>query len=258
MHFMGERNKVTDAIILSLLENGENNRKVCAVSPEKGIFYSTLYGGGKSKLKSLVQPFYCGKMWIYEDESKKSIKLSDFDVKNPHISFRSSLYKIWAANLASEIVLRTKCAGDDKSAYTLLSAFLDGIDAVDENEARLGTLRFLWRYTGLLGIQPETHTCIQCGREIDGNGVTFVRTYNGFVCSDCVSYSSEVKLSTTFACDREMLSYLQALNDLTPGQVRALKISADSAYKMKALLFYLIEDACGFKLKTLESGLGIL
>lgn len=258
MAFMGERNKVTEAIILSLLESGENNRKVCAVSPEKGIFYSTLYGGGKSRLKSLVQPFYCGKMWIYEDEAKKTIKLSDFDVTNPHISLRSSLYKIWAANLACEIVLKTKCAGDDKSAFTLLSAFLDGIDAVEENEARLGTLRFLWRYLGLLGIQPETHCCVQCTKEIDGNGVNYVRTYNGFICSDCVSSSSELKLHNTFACDNEMLSYLQALNDLTPGQVRALKISAESAYKMKSLLFFLIEDACGFKLKSLESGLGIL
>lgn len=255
---MGERNKVTEAIILSLLENGENNRKVCAVSPEKGIFYATLYGGGKSRLKSLVQPFYSGKMWIYEDESKKSIKLSDFDVKNAHVSFRNNLYKIWAANLASEIVLKTKCAGDDRNAFTLLSAFLDGIDAVEENEARLGTLRFLWRYLGLLGIQPETHYCVQCAREINGNDVNYARTYNGFICSECISSSSDLKLHNTFACDGEMLSYLQALNDLTPGQVRTLKISAESVYKMKSLLFFLIEDACGFKLKSLESGLGIL
>lgn len=258
---MGERNKVTDAIILTVQETGENNRKVCALSPEYGIFYATLYGGGKSKLKSLVQPFYSGKMWVYADEAKHSMKVSDFDVKNSHVSFRTSIYKIWAANLACEIMLKTKCAGDDVSSYTLLSAFLDGIDAVEEKEARLGTLRFLWRYLSLLGIQPDTHTCIQCGKEIDGNGVLFVHSYNGFVCSDCSNYNSQetaYSLHTTFECDREMLFYLSAINEQTPGKVRALTISAESAYKMKALLFYLIESACGSKLKSLESGLGIL
>ena len=64
---MSERNLCTEVLILTVKNQGENNRVICALSPELGIFYAILYGGPKSKLKSLVQPFYSGKMWLYDD-----------------------------------------------------------------------------------------------------------------------------------------------------------------------------------------------
>ncbi|MGN0729122.1 DNA repair protein RecO [Treponema sp.] len=257
---MSERNRRMKSVILSLKKSGEDNRLVKAVSAENGIFTAMLYGGAKSRLKSLVQPFYTGILYIYADEARHSTKITDFDVQSCHLSFRTSLLKSWAASLACEIVLKTKCAGDPEKAFLLLCAFLDGIDSVEGNEIHLGILRFLWRYLALLGLQPETRTCAVCGTQLltHEQNAAYIENQNGFVCADCIAFSTEKGNSTPFASDLDSLTYLTAINELSPGQVRSLLIPAESVYNMKRLLYNLIEKSCGIQLETLKSGIGIL
>lgn len=259
---MGERNKCTQAVILTVREQGENNRAVCALSPELGIFNALLYGGPKSRLRSQVQPFNAGKIWLYEDEVKHSKKITDFDSKEFHIAFRSDIYKIYAANLAGELVLKTKCAGENSKAFTLLKAFLNGIDSSSEIEARLGTIRFLWRYLALLGVQPDVHQCCECGKNLlKEKRKSFYSEYSsGFICEDCYQSYREAleKSSGLIETDSQALSYLMAINEFTPGSVRRIKINAESAYKMKKAVFHILETSAGSKLNTLKTGEGIL
>lgn len=259
---MADRNGQTRAVILSLREQGEQNRIVTALSPELGIFNAVLYGGPKSKLRSLVQPFNSGIMYLYTDNAKHSVKITDFDAKKFHMSLRENLYKSWASSLGAELATKTKCAGDPENSFALLSALIDGIDAVSEDEARLGMLRFLWRYLGLLGVQPEVRECISCGASLIAKELepSYVESHNGFLCSDCLPYSGE-KIqyeANLFKMDLHSMTYLAAINELSPGKVRELLLPASSAYKMKNLLYHLIERAAGTRLETLESGSGIL
>lgn len=258
---MGERNKNCSAIILNVKNSGENNRTVCAFSPQHGIIYLTLYGGPKSKLKSYVQAFNSGILYFYDDEQKNSKKISDFDVKNSHISFRNSLYKLCAANLASEIVIKTKCAGDSKSAFYLLSGFLDGLDLCDENECKLGTVRFLWRYIKLLGVNPDLHTCAICASPLlESKKNFYYEAENGFLCSDCISSipESDFKSTKNFVLSQNSLTYLAAINELKPKDVRKIPVDEEIYTQTKNLCFYLIEKFCGTKLNSIESGIGIL
>ncbi len=260
---MAERNKHFKAIILSLRELGENNRLAQIISAENGIFNAILYGGPKSKLKSLVQPFYSGELYVYSDESKNSIKIVDFDVTNYHISFREDLLKSWTATFASELIIKTKCAGDNEKAFTLLAGFLDGVDLVNKNEVKLGTLRFLWRYLELLGLQPEPRFCSSCGESLLAHEkkATFVESQNGFICSDCLGYNIEKKTSNNFDINLDALTYLTAINELKPYQVRKLLISKESVYDLNSFLFFQIEKICkntNIQLETLKSGIGIL
>ncbi|MBO6176447.1 MAG: DNA repair protein RecO [Treponema sp.] len=259
---MGERNKCTQAVILTVREQGENNRNVCAVSPDLGIFNALLYGGPKNKLRSLVQPFNSGNIWLYEDESRHSKKITDFDSKEFHPSFRDDIYKIYAANLAGELILKTKCAGENQKAFVLLNAFLNGIDLSSEEEARLGTLRFLWRYLALLGVQPDVHQCSECGKNIlEPHSRSFYSEYSsGFICEDCwQTYRESLAVrSELIETDGEALAYLMAVNECSPGTVRRMKVSASSAYKMKRAVFHILENSVGTLLNTLKSGEGIL
>ena len=252
---MAERNSRMNAIVLTVNRQGEQNYSACMLSAELGIFYATLYGGAKSKKRALVQPFNSGLLYLYTDNSHHLRKINDFDVKNMHPSLRSNLYKMWAANLACEIILKTKCAGDYENAFALLSAFLDGIDASEETEARLGTIRFLWRYLGLLGVQPDPLLCVSCAQPLT-SGV-YTNASGGFICPDCLPSENESQHSP-FHLNQESLSYLNAINTERPGVVRRLTLSAESARSIKGLVFYLIEQAAGCKLKSLESGMGIL
>ncbi|MCQ2240584.1 DNA repair protein RecO [Treponema sp.] len=259
---MGDRNRETQGIIFSLRQQGEQNRIVTVLTPDQGIINCMLYGGPKSKLRSMVQPFNRGNLYLYTDNIKHSVKITDFDAKKIHMSLRENLYKSWAATLASEIVLKTKCAGDPQNAFILLSALLDGIDAVEEDEARLGMLRFLWRYLGLLGVQPDVRECISCGTSLlsKEHDISYIESLNGFVCSDCIPYSGEkiMQEANLFKAEIHSITYLAAINELSPGKVRELILPAESAYRLKRLLYHLIEKSAGTKLETLESGAGIL
>ena len=237
---MPERNKSTQAIILSVKQQGENNRSVCIVSPDRGVFYATLYGGAKSKMKSLVQPFNTGLIYLYEDEARHFIKISDFDVKSCHLSLHTDIYKMMAANLASEILIKTKCAGEYAEAFKLFSAFLQGLELTQGFESRTGTIRFLWRYIRLLGLQPHI---------------------NGFACRDCTpSFSEGQKFAKQEApaLSSSSLFYLNAVNTMRPSTVRGMELSHQNESELKNFLFMLIEQALGSRLNSLETGSGIL
>ena len=54
------RNFQKEALILSVRNTGENNRIVSYLTKDEGILTSVLYGGPKSKLRSLVSTFNYG------------------------------------------------------------------------------------------------------------------------------------------------------------------------------------------------------
>ena len=188
------RNFSTPALILSVQMSGESNRRVTVFSPSEGIFFATLYGGPKSKMRALVSPMNSGILYLYRDEVKNQTKITDFDVKNYHLSFRENLFKTYAASFVTELLIKTKCAGSNQESWKIINGFLDGIELSDENEARLGLVRFLWRYLGLLGVRPDSKYCCSCASSLHGdkfNGDSlslryfFAREENAFVCPDC-------------------------------------------------------------------------
>lgn len=259
---MANRNSATKAIILKTHIQGEHNRNVCALSETDGIFHATLYGGPKSKLSALVQPFSSGKMWIYKDPNRPITKISDFDSENTRLNLRESLYRLFAANLACEIVIKTKAAGEAKDAFFLLNGFLDGLDAIPENAAPSALIRFLWRYLAIMGIQPSTEECSRCGRPFFPGGAirfagcssVYIPSTDGFVCPECAAEMHE-----GFSLSSEAMAYLAAMAaSLSPRLIRAMPLSAASLSQLRQLTFFLSEAAAGMKLKSIESSVGIL
>ena len=274
------RNSTQEALVLAVREQGENNRSVTLLSPQEGILYATLYGGAKSKMRSLVSPFNRGRIWLYKDEVRHSVKITDFDVQSYHLSFRESLFKSWAAQLAAETVIKTKCAGSAAECWRLLNGFLDGMELSDENESRIGLIRFIWRYLALLGIRPRTDRCAWCGASFHAAAVSadslrhravYDEAENGFICADCLAGSGESAAQSgaggyrngyaparTFTAGKAALTYLEAVSDLEPKAVRAIPLDAATMAELKSLCYHLLEAACGSRLSALDSGLGIL
>ena len=177
------RTKSFLATVISIKKVGENNFSVTLLSGQEGISYATLYGGPKSRMKSLVTLWNTGIVYLYENPEKKQTKISDFDVKNFHESFSSNLFKSYAANLAGELAIKTKCAGSSLECYDLIKGFLDGMELCDEKQSRLGLLRFLWRFIGLLGVQPEINHCHLCSCNLENS--YYNESDNYFYCEDC-------------------------------------------------------------------------
>lgn len=265
------RNISKEALILTSKTVGENNRLVTWLSKEDGILTSVLYGGPKSKNRSLVSPWNSGILYLYNDESKHSSKINDFDVKKYHPTFRESLFKSWAANLASEIVIETKCGGSFLEVWTLLNGFLDGLDLVNEEQGQTALIRFLWRYLGILGVQCPEYECAKCGKpfysgnlsqndvEYKSGGAIYSQAENGFICNDCSYENSDTESRHAFfTLSSKAVSYLEATSKFEPQISRRITLSGAEVIQLKALVYSLIESACGKKLKSLQSGIGIL
>ena len=226
------RSYYTNAIVLNLKPTGENNNSVTLLTPDKGIIYATLYGGPKSKLRSLVAQWHSGKIWLYDNPEKKQTKISDMEVLNYHESFGRDLFKMYAASLAAELAIKTRCAGSPEQCFKLISGFLDGMELCDEEQSRLGLIRFLWRYLALMGVQPEADSDEAFAPEA-------VSYYNGNISSQAVEY-------------------LTAISHLEPSKVRQLSVSKDTDCELKDFVFYLISSNIGAELNTIKTGIGIL
>lgn len=249
-----------DALILSVKATSEKAYGV-RVFTRTGIENATLFGGPKSRLRSLVCPWNRGRIWLYKSDAKNICKITDFDVVEYHLSFRENLFKMYAANLAAEILINTRCAGSPKECWTLVNGFLDGMELSEEKGARIGLLRFLWRFIDLLGIKPQTAFCPQCSASYcDENApqsAVYSENENGFVCCNCADCSQEATKGR-FVLGNEAINYLQAVSSLSPRQSRAIVISARSFSQIRNLCFFMAESACGRRLNALKTGSEIL
>ncbi len=255
------RSSSSNAIILSLKPLGENNSSVTLLTPETGIIYAVLYGGPKSRLRSLVAQWNSGKIWLYENPEKKQIKINDFDVTNYHASFGQNLFKAYAAALAAELAIKTRCAGSFQQCFRLISGFFDGMELCDEEQSRLGLIRFLWRYLELLGIQPLSHACSSCGRtflstKFAPDAVSYYNSMeNSFICPDCAKILPGENM---ISIKNTAVQYLSALSVLTPADARKLTIDEETYGQIRQLVFFLIENSIEQKLNSIETGMGIL
>ena len=241
------RSYYTKAIILNLKETGESNNSVTLITPDKGIVYATLYGGPKSKLRSLVAQWHSGTVWLYDNPEKKQTKISDFEVENYHTSFGQNLFKMYAASLAAELAIKTKCAGSNEQCHTLLQGFLDGMELCDEEQSRLGLIRFLWRYLELMGVQPDATVVGVFAPESNSY-------YNRI--ENCFEEDSDGQYNIPVS--RDALNYLASITLLQPSQVRLLKISKETYEELKQLVFFLLESNIETELNSIKTGPGIL
>ncbi len=253
------RNYTTNALVLHLQRQGESNRLATFLTPNEGIVRATIFGGAKSRLRSLVSPMNTGRVWVSKKNNGMSAKISDFSAEKCRLSFRESLFKMAQADVMAELLIKTQAAGSPQKAFVLANAFLDGMDFFDENESRRGFVRFLWRYLELLGEQPSVLECFHCGSSLDvlrgKNGFEKVSLKGAFdwkemafVCADCATGAGDFEMISSRA-----LGYLYAVSFLKPSESRAISIDEESLGELKRFCLALLEHSCGIRLKSLEA-----
>lgn len=249
------------ALVINVKPLGENNSSVTLLTAEKGIIRAVLYGGPKSKMRSLVAQWNSGTVWLYENPEKNQIKITDFEVKKFHHTFSENLFKNFSASLAAELAMKTHCAGSNLQCFTLINGFFDGMELCNEEQSKVGLIRFLWRYLELLGIQPPTAECNLCSSHFSSAVKTQSVSYynkreNSFLCSDCaVSVQNKDDLMPVRT---QAVLYLSAVSNLPPSEVRKIHISEEDYNEIRQIIFFLIENCIEQKLNSIETGIGIL
>ncbi|UTC64570.1 DNA repair protein RecO C-terminal domain-containing protein [Treponema sp. OMZ 788] len=264
---MANRSWVSEALVLSLKTFGEGHRNALLLLPDTEhsckLIDAAVFGGPKSKLRSMVIPYHTGEVWIYSNPIKNSNKISDFKVSDYRIGLSDNLTRIWCAAFAAELAVKLKGNID----WQIINSFLTGLAVSSENECRKALLRFLWRVISLSGLAPDMEHCCRCGirvsgRESEPNALNknaedfsyseknffFVPHEDSCVCSACLD-----KHEPAFPLSGESLLYIFAVQNLIPKISRGLNLSEQAYAELKDFLFYLIRLAAGSNFKTLES-----
>lgn len=279
------RNYSSEALVLSLSSLGENNSLVTLLTRDRGIVKACLYGGPKSKLKSLCAQFHSGKVWIYETPEKNQNKITDFEVTKYHNSFSENLFKSYAALLASELVIKTECAGGGDNilnCWNLINGFFDGLELCNEEQGKTGLIRFLWRFVHLSGLMPDTEECESCGNPLSGPvpekvrilqemfgspsvqnqvnnsqnpGSVYFSTYScSFLCNECAAGSQ----GPAIPISQTGLKYLSSIINMPASASRNMPLDKDSYFQIKNIVYTMAEKCANGPLNTLKTGTGIL
>ena len=129
----------------------------------------------------------------------------------------------------------------------LIQGFFDGMELCDEEQSRLGLIRFLWRYLELMGLQPDASVS---GAFAPNSNSYYNRYENCFEETKSGQYSYEIS--------RDAVNYLAATSLLQPSQVRQLKIPKNTYEELKGFVFFLLESNLETELNSIKTGTGIL
>jgi DNA repair protein RecO (recombination protein O) len=143
------------ALILRVRPSGEANRDAWILTAEEGLVRATVFGGPKSKLRAHVAPYHRGKLWIYRDPVRDSRKITDFDVQSWKPGIRESYERSAAAAAIAETILAAYGGGGPwEEALDLADAALGALETADPGGCERAFIYFLWKWAGILGIQP--------------------------------------------------------------------------------------------------------
>jgi DNA repair protein RecO (recombination protein O) len=217
---------------------------VWLLAAEAGLIRATVFGGPKSKLRAYASPFHSGQAWIYQDPSKDSRKLSDFDVKSWRPGLRELYERAMAADAVAETILATHGGGGNwGGALSLAEAALDALALADSETCARILLWFLWQWIGFLGLGPEFDRCSSCEKPIPGGGMVFFSPREGgIICEDCLDDGHKTGLTAAGpGCRR----WLETARQLSPSQLNRYTLDKKSFHEAKSLVTAILTEALG-------------
>jgi DNA repair protein RecO (recombination protein O) len=186
---VGSRNLVYDSLVIRAKESPGGSRILTLMTAEAGLTDAFVFGGPKSRLRSLASPYASGRAFVYLDPVKDYRKLSDFEVADSFPALRDELGKLWGAGLVAELLIKTSGGGGDFPLVLELAVdCLRSLDAAASGEYDAPLLVFCWRLVNLLGLGPDPTSCAACGAELrPGAGAAYSFQRDGFLCPACAS-----------------------------------------------------------------------
>jgi len=248
---VGQRNLVYEALALRARESPGGSRILTLMTAEAGLVDVFVFGGPKSKLRSLASPYASGRAFVYLDPIKDFQKLSDFEVRDSYPALREDLGRLWSAGLVAELLYKTSGGGGDFPL--VLELALECLKALDEGRAGESDpplLLFLWRLVNLLGLGPDPSSCAHCGIELRPSlGGYYSFSLESFLCPSCATAADRA-----LALGTGVLRWLTRSLELPYAQAAALPLLPETIETLKNLLFGLARKAAEGPIASLGSG----
>jgi DNA repair protein RecO (recombination protein O) len=261
---MAERSASYEALILRAKEVPSGARVVTLLSAENGLVEAFVFGGGKSKLRSLASPWHFGRAWVYREPAKDFTKLSDFDALREYHGIRGDLAAIGAASFASEFIIATSAMGGDwADAVGLATSFLEALDEAavrgDHDAVGRGVSLFTIRVLELLGQLPDPGECSACAGTMRSDGVHwYSRRAGGFLCGHCAGSGSGGPdrhfREDLLEVPPGAFAWLEAAAGVSFGDAVRVGLGKEALAGLKAFALDLARKAVESPLRTLDSG----
>ncbi|MBP7264553.1 MAG: DNA repair protein RecO C-terminal domain-containing protein [Spirochaetia bacterium] len=251
---MSQRSLSYEAVILRARESPSGVRIVSLLSGDEGVVDAFVFGGPKSKLRSLVSPWHSGRAWLYRDPGRNFTTLRDFDVAEDFPGIRASLATIGAASLAAELVMATSAfGGDGPEARSLTLDLLRCLDGSDDDRAARALTLFCLRAVELMGLIPDPSECSACAGQIPFDTVHSYSRYSGaFLCPPCAC--QDVHPDAVLDVPPGALAWWRNSEGLDFAQAASAGLASQSLAAIKAVALDLAGKAAHGRLRTLESG----
>jgi DNA repair protein RecO (recombination protein O) len=238
------------ALALAVRSSGESNRDATFLTADAGLIRATVFGGPKSRLRAVVAPFHDGELHIYHDPVRDSRKVTDFDVATWRPGLRELLERSYAAQAVAETVIFSHAGGGAwEKALSLVSSSLDAIETADAAGSKNAFIRFLWKWTELLGARVETDECSICACVPRSDEVVWYSRREGtLACGRCADPPSNDGDSIPLGPGAR--AWLNAVDRADARS--ALRIGADegSTRQARAFVLAVAVQAIGERLKT--------
>jgi len=259
---MAQRSASYEALILRAKEVPSGARVVTLLSAEAGLVDAFVFGGGKSKLRSLASPWHFGRAWIYREAAKDFVKLTDFDPMREYQGIRADLGAIGVASFASELMIATSALGGDwADAVELTTGLLAAVDEAlsrgDKDAIDRGVSLFVIQALEILGLMPDPGECSACAGAIRFDGLHwYSRRTGGFVCARCAQAgdSDSRDRDEQFEIPAGAFVWLEAAGRASFGEAVRIGLGREAIAGLKACALDLARKAVDLPLRTLDSG----
>jgi DNA repair protein RecO (recombination protein O) len=199
-----------EAIVLRQQMLGESDRIVTLFTREYGKLRTVARGVRRStsRLAGRIEPFTQARMLLARGRTLDVI--AQAEIVEPFPGIRSDLLRSACASYVVELVERGVPERDrHEDVFVLIIDALEDLERAREDDAEMAAVKFAVRLASLLGYQPETATCVECGRHLPhtlgpAGAWAFSPLSGGALCPACRPQDAEavsVSPGVLAACD---------------------------------------------------------
>lgn len=245
-----ERNLTTEAIVLAHRRWGDLHRLVTMLSPTLGLLDAVAYGARKGKLAGGIEPFSIGTFFLYHNQVKKVYSVSDIELDFQGGAIREDLVRLYLANAMAELSMRMH-GGDHAELFAVLRSHLFSLGD-RETEPRVVFIQFVWRFIGIMGLEPDLDACPSCGKRYGEKDVlSFNTALHVPCCSECADVDAE---GYEFALGPGARHYLTLTRTLDDRSAVSVMLSETATERLFRYMVRYATNILGSPLRSLAGG----
>lgn len=245
-----ERNISIEGIVLTNRRWGELHRKITLLSPELGVFDAVAYGARKGKLAGGIEPCTIGTFYLYHNRARSEYSLKDVQPIGSTGSLREDIVRLYIAHAMVEMALRMH-GGDYGVLYRIMGSFLVLLQE-QSIDPRLVLIQFIWKFIGIMGLQPDLRSCPICFTSYDESEILSFNTgLHTACCAQCGDVDTE---GFELAMGPGARRYLLLTKGLEESDSVSIELSETATLRMIRYLMRYVTNILGQPLSSLSGG----